>query len=211
MKHLTSAIVFSAALLAGGCASTGYDKAGDTSDSLQKASRAIAKSDVQIDKTLLSLSDLVNNPNANLESQFKRFSSEVSKLESLENEVIKNSETMQKEGAAYFQKWDLEVAKIHNEKIRSRSTERKNTVAHHFDNVRVSYVQAQSDFKPFMSDLKDIRTALSADLTVGGINAVRTVAGKAHEEAFPLKTTLHSLSGDFKALGISLSSASGQN
>ncbi len=188
-----------------GCASSGYKQAGDTSTSLQKAAHAIDKGDTQIDTVLLALSDLVNNPGPNLEPQFDKYNAAVEKLESLAKEVDHNATKMRSEGTLYFRKWDEELAKIHNEDIRSRSAERRAAVNERFEKLRASYVRAQNSFEPFLSDLKDIRTALKTDLTTGGVNAVRSTANKAKDEVNPLRDSLRLLSIDFKALGVSLS------
>ncbi len=193
------------ALYIAGCASSGYNQAGDTSNSLQKAARAIDKGDTQIDTVLLALSDLVNNPGPNLKPQFDKYDTAVGKLESLAKEVDHDTTKMRTEGAAYFQNWDAELAKIHNEDIRSRSAERRTAVNERFDKVRVSYVRAQNSFEPFLSDLKDIRTALKTDLTAGGVYAVRSTANKAKTDVNPLRDSLRLLSADFKELGVSLS------
>jgi hypothetical protein len=195
-------------LLMAGCASSsGYQKAGDTSSTIEKTAHNIHKGNGQIDSVLFALSSLVNSPETDVKSQFEKFNTSVRKLEKLSNEVNAQAAAMQTQGADYFRTWDEELAKIQNEDIRSRSTERKNIVAARFEKVRISYAQAKADFVPFMSDLKDIRTALATDLTAGGIASVKKVANQADANAAPLRISLTTLEEDFKALGISLSSA----
>lgn len=207
MKILTPLIALTAivALMAGGCASSGYKKAGRTSTSLQKAAQDIDKSNAQLDVVLAGLSDLVSNPDADIRPQFKKCDSEMSKLESLAKKVSDDAAAMQSQGSAYFQQWDEELAKIQSEDIRSRSAERKSTVAAHFDRVRISYGQAKTAFEPLLSDLKDIRTALATDLTTEGLASVKSVVNKANQDAPPVRESLGKLAADFKELGVSLS------
>ncbi|MFA6289222.1 MAG: DUF2959 family protein [Opitutaceae bacterium] len=207
LNPLLSASLAAVVLLMAGCASTGYEKAGDTSTTIEKTARNIHKGNGQIDSVLFALSSLVNSPEADVKSQFEKFNASVSKLEKLSNDVNEQAAAMQAQGADYFRTWDEELAKIQNEDIRSRSTDRKNIVAARFEKVRVSYAQTKADFVPFMSDLKDIRTALATDLTSGGIASIKKVANKADDNAAPLRKSLTTLEEDFKALGISLSSA----
>jgi hypothetical protein len=63
-------------------------------------------------------------------------------------------------------------------------------------------------FVPFMSRLTDVRTALTTDLTSGGLNSIRSAADQARSDAAPLREALRQLSADFKYLGLSLSSGS---
>lgn len=204
-NSLLSASLAAVVLLMAGCASTGYDKAGHTSSTIEKTARSIHKGNGQIDSVLLALSSLVNSPEADLKAQFEKFNASVSKLEKLSDDVNAQSVAMQTQGTAYFRSWNEELAKIHNEDIRSRSTDRKNAVAARFEKVRISYARTKADFLPFMSDLKDIRTALSTDLTAGGIASIKSVANKADNNSGPLRTSLTNLEQDFKDLGVSLS------
>ena len=73
--------------------------------------------------------------------------------------------------------------------------------------VKRSYIQTQMAFKPFLSDLKDIQTALGTDLTVGGVSAVKGAADKATQDSISLKSSLSQLSSNFKDLGMAMSSA----
>lgn len=206
LKLLASASLAAFALLAAGCASNAYNhKAADTSSSLEKAARDVRLGNGQIDAVLFALSSLVNSPEADLKPQFNKFTASVEKLQDLAADISKQATAMQVQGADYFRTWDEELAKIQNEDIRSRSTDRKNAVAARFERVRVTYVQTKSAFVPFLSDLKDIRTALATDLTTGGIASVKTTANQAGDNVPPLRESLANLEAEFKALGVSLS------
>lgn len=159
----------------------------------------------QIDTVLITLSNLFDSPEADIRAQFEQFDNAVKKLETLSAEVSKSAADMKVQGGDYFQKWDAELAKIQNENIRSRSTDRKNTVAARFERVRANYAQTTADFAPFMSDLTDIRTALAVDLTAGGLASIRDAAIRANDNALPLRRSLSDLADDFTSLGISLS------
>jgi hypothetical protein len=56
-----------------------------------------------------------------------------------------------------------------------------------------------------MSDIKDIRTALSTDLTAGGLASVKGLASQANDAAKPLRESLIRLSAEFRKLGVSIS------
>jgi hypothetical protein len=207
--YLPVSVLATLAFFAAGCATSSksnYSKAGKTSTSLQKTAVGIDKGEVQIDATLLALSDLVNYPKTDIRPQFETFQSAVDKLDALSKDVSKQAVAMQEQGAAYFRQWDADLATIQNEDIRSRSTTRKNAVAARFDRVRASYALTKDAFVPFMSRLSDVRTALATDLTSGGLAAVRSTSAQAERDATPLREALRELSQDFKALGISLSS-----
>jgi uncharacterized phage infection (PIP) family protein YhgE len=208
MKTLITFLVITAgALVISGCASTkGYEKADNASTSLQSAAQGIDNTLAPLDSVVATLTDLLANPAADITPQFQKFSAAVNKLQTRANEVSSRTAAMQAEGSAYFQQWDIELAKILNDDIQTRSQERKDVVAARFERVRASYVQTGVDFTPFMSDLKDIRTALATDLTAGGLASVRGLANKVVDKAAPLRSSLVRLSTEFKDLGVSISS-----
>lgn len=212
MKTLLPLAALTASLLlAAGCASPGYQKAGKTSTSLRETAQGIDHALVPLDHVVATLADLVNNPQPDITPQFKKYSAAVTRLESLSDDVSSHATAMRAQGTAYFKNWDLELAKIQNEDIHSRSLERKNAVAAHFECVRVSYAKTTTEFAPFMSDLKDIRTALATDLTAGGIASVKSLSVKANEKVLPLRESLIGLSTDFKSLGVAMSSVTPVN
>jgi chromosome segregation ATPase len=205
MKIFRQSVVLAvAAALISGCSSPSYEKAASTSTSLQRAAEVIDQSNAQIEMVLAALSDLVTTPSADVETQFQTYTSLMEGLQSLSNHVREEASHMQTAGAAYFQTWDEELAKIQNEDIRARSTERKNEVSTRFERVRASYREATAHFEPFMSDLEDIHTALGTDLTAGGLASIKDVLDKAKRDAAPLQESLAKLSQEFRELGVSL-------
>jgi hypothetical protein len=217
MKHIPAdnsalmiakfAAVALAAVLFAGCATSGYDKAGGASTSMEKASQTISKGSTQIDQVMAALSDLVNNPGADLKPQFQKFVSAMSGLESTQKELNSKVAAVQKQGADYFKNWDAELAKIQNEAIRSSSAARKKSVETRFNAVQTNYDQVKMEFDPFISDLKDVRTALGTDLTAGGVASVKGVVSNAGKRALPLHKSLDGLAKSFNDLGVSLSAA----
>lgn len=198
-----SLLVISA--LVSGCASRGYNRADSAASSVQKAATRVDAGAGQIDIALATLSDLVDNPGADLKPQFSKFDAAVDNLESLSKDIAGKSDTMQKKGTAYFQKWDEELAVIQNEDIRSRSAQRKTEVVQGFQRVQANYQTTASSLVPFIAKLTDIRTALSTDLTPAGLDAIRGSVGSVKMEGDSVAQSLRSLSADFKSLGVSLS------
>jgi len=202
--------LIAAVLGAVGCASSGHDKSESTAISLQASADKIVKGQGIRDQMLTALNDLVNNPQADLRPQFKKFTSAFSDFESIVKDVQGKVASMQGKGAAYFEKWDADLAKIQNEDIRSRSLARKSEVSDRFAKIKASYAKVGETFKPFMSNLTDIKTALSTDLTRGGLDAIKPVVEKANKDAVPLREAVNELVADFKAVGVAMSAVAPQ-
>lgn len=190
-----------------GCATKGYNRAENTSASLQHAAARVDTSVRQVDLVLASLSNLVNQAGADLKPQFGVFSSEIRKLESLSREINSKAQKIQKQGAAYFKTWDEELAKIQNEELRNSSAQRKTEVMAQFDKVRASYEVTQNALAQFLAELEDIRRAMSVDLTPRGISAIKTSVATAQTDGAIVRDSLSKLQADFRELGATLSAA----
>jgi len=112
---------------------------------------------------------------------------------------------MKAKGQAYFQKWEAELASIKNEDIRESSAERRKTIEASFSSLRNNYTEAKSAFEPLLDDLRDIRTALKADLTLSGIETLKSVAKKVDKESGSVSKELKEVADGFRELGLNLS------
>lgn len=206
-KILFLACLSTAVITAGlitGCASANYNKSAGTAAALSQSSAKIDQGGAQIDDCLASLNDLVSHPQPDLRAQYTTFSTAVNALSATAKDVAAKNDAMKAQGTAYFAEWDNENATMRNENIRERSEARQAEVAGHFARIGHQYDDARAAFTPFMSDLKDVQTFLSNDLTTGGLAAVKDIAAKATTDAVPLKDSLIQLSMEFKSLGNSM-------
>ena len=190
-----------------GCASKGYEKGAATSEAIQVAATRLNEITVQLNKTISSMTSLVLTPGADLRAQYEKFSADVDTLQSLAADVRDKAKAMQDRGKAYFAAWDQQVAGIRNEDLRSRGVARKTQVSEQFQAINESYQKAKDLFRPLMSDLKDVQTYLSTDLTSGGLRTVRKEAARANAEAVPLREAIATLVSQFKALGVTMSTS----
>ena len=195
-----------ALLLTAGCASSGYDKGEKTAQNIQAAANRIGALPAMIDKTLASLDDLVNKPQADLRPQFKQFSANLAEVESAGKEVGAARRSMGEKSKEFFAAWDAQLAQINNEDIKARSEARKKEVTEKMEAIKRSYTEAEVAFRPFVNELKDVQKYLSVDLTAGGLTAIKDTVAKANQQAVSLKTSATKLAEDFKALGVAMSS-----
>ena len=195
-----------ALLLIAGCASSGNEKGNQTAASIQAAANNIAALPTEIGKTLASLSDLVNQPAADLRPQYKAFVFNLAVVEDAGREVEDARIELGQKGKAYFAEWDAQLAQIKNEDIKARSQSRKNEVAQQLQAIKKSYAEAEVAYRPFLSGLKDVQKYLSVDLTPDGVAAIKGTLNKALTDVGPLNASLAKLANDFKALGVAMSS-----
>ncbi|HXT09965.1 MAG TPA: DUF2959 family protein [Candidatus Angelobacter sp.] len=193
-----------------GCASTNYKKADAASESLQKAAMHIQVESHAIDVTLVSLDDLVNKPAPDLRPRFDRFSAALDRLVAASDHAEKAAKVADEKSVEYFRDWDKETANIKYEAVRDQSVSRKTQVSSEFNTVNQRYRENQAVIEPLISYLQDIRTALSTDLTMGGIQSVKNLADNAEQNARKVQEALARLSDELAVSGERMSSMTPQ-
>lgn len=181
------------------------DKGAATGTSITKAADQIELGMQQLDATVAALHDLVDNPAPDLGTQRKAYEKNLSSLESTAETVSKMASTMEAKGQAYFMEWDQQLASIQNEDIRERSAERRKAIEASFSKLKEDYGQVKNAFQPLLANLRDIRTALKADLTLPGIASLKPVVKKVDKENDSVKKELKELVERFRELGVDLS------
>jgi chromosome segregation ATPase len=204
MFPLLLPLLASAALVSSCKSGETYESGQATGKTIQQAADEVDRTNASLDATVKSMNSLVEKPAIDPKPQFKAFSSELEALESRAKSVRDLATSMDANSKAYFAKWDAQIAEISNEDIRNRSQERRQKVDESFAKIREQYAKAREDFKPLLADLKDIRTALAADLTPNGIDAVKKTAGKVANRADDVKKSLAELSEQYRKLGVGL-------
>jgi phage-related protein len=176
---------------------------------LQTTAAKIHQGNAQLNQVMASLNNLVERPQPDLRPQFDKFSGDLNQLQSLAEDVNDKAADMQAKGQDYFKDWNQQLALIKNEDVRTRSAKRAKDVEAKFIAINGSFQEVKSSFKPFMSDLQDIKTYLGNDLTPAGIDAIKKTVAKANKEVKPLKKDIGKLGDDFKSLGLSMSPTTG--
>jgi hypothetical protein len=205
-RYSTSFLICAATLYLTGCASANYRKADAANSSLQKAAMAIDAQNRAIDQSLAALDDLVNQPALDLRPQFNRFSTSVDRLVDASHHAEKTARQANEKSVDYFQDWDKELVSIKYDAVREQSVSRKTQVSNEFNTLNQRYRENQAVVGPLISYLQDIRTALSTDLTAGGIQSVKPLAQNAEQNARKVQTALVRESGDLSASGTGISS-----
>lgn len=204
-KILFGCTVLGLALIITGCASSGYRRSQQVGAALQADATRIETRITNMDLAISALNDLVNNPQADLRPQFKKFSSALGKPGSLAESIQKADTDMETRGEVYFADWDKELAAIQSEPIRSRGQARKQEVLSQYNAVRSSCQEAEKQISPLESDLWDLRRLLNADLTTGGVVASKEATARVNQLATPVHDSVNKLVGDLRLLGAAMS------
>jgi len=203
-RVLGAGFMFTVLLLSGvGCKTTNYQTGVATSKDIQATSDQVEKARGRLDVALAALNALLNNP-TNMPAQYATFTGTVADLQTAAENVAAKIKVMRAKGTEYFKNWDEQAALIKNEHIKSRSLARKEEMQNRFTKITLSSTALGDSYRPVMSDLQDIQTALGTDLTTGGISSVQTDGQKANQDAIPLRKVGDDLMAQLKDLSAAM-------
>jgi len=176
-----------------GCKTAGYDKSEAVAYSIQDASAEVQMESKTLDQTMGALKQLVNQPTPDLRLQYSHFSDCLNRLTATAQKTAATGRRMDQKTAVYLQTWDKDLAAMDYERVRDVSQARRNEVARSYDSVHKRYQETQEVVEPLIGYLQDIRRALDADLTPGGLESVRGLVSNAEQNAGKVQTALAAL------------------
>lgn len=116
---------------------------------------------------------------------------------------------MNADSVKYFSSWRSDNQKIANQKLRKVATKRLEQVRKDYQKSMESLDAASKKFAPFLSDLADIQTALSNDLTAKGLKAAKGVFKKANRDHGEVQTEINAAIQHLMATQAALSPTAG--
>ena len=189
-----------------GCATNGYQKGDSAAVSMQRSATEVQAEGRAMDQTLRSLEALVSAQDGDLRAPFKRYCRSLDRLVSAAQRTENTGRTMDQKSAAYIQAWDQQLQTIDYQHIRDLSEARRNEVTNHLEAISRRYRESQEAVQPLISYLTDIRKALSADLTVAGLESLRGIAQNANDNVVKVQTALDALTAELTNSSARLSS-----
>lgn len=174
----------------GGCATTGMDRSVKTSNSIRDVDSEIKKIMIQMDATSKSLDALVVAGNPDLKKTFNAYSDQLDKLDNEGKRVLKRMDEMKSHSKEYFAEWEKQGVAYKNPEISALSEERRTKLAEIYARVPAAAAGVKSSYLSYLTNLKEIKSYLSNDLTPKGIETINPVAKKAVEDMAALKESL---------------------
>ncbi|WP_027715488.1 hypothetical protein [Desulfuromonas sp. TF] len=185
-------VFFPAVLLGGivclsGCATTGRERAAETTSSMRVVEEDYQKALVQIDETNASLEELVRAQQDDTKKAFDVYTKNVRKMEKLGEQLTMHSEKMSTQGDAYLSEWGHSYT---NPEIRALSEQRRLEVRALYAKIPEASVGVKGALQSYLTDVREIQMYLSNDLTPRGVDAIRPVARKAVVDGDSLKEAI---------------------
>ena len=209
--RLITAVVPLCAVLLAGCASkSGYQQADKTGEAINTVRNDIASMKIAVDNSMKCLDALAASATTDPRKPFEAYAKSVDKVESAANKAQKNADAMRERSAAYFQQWEQQIGTVKNESIRKLAQERRAKLQETFGKIKESAQDTKQSFPPFLSDLKDLRTGLSADLTPEGIDAAKDIFLKTKSTGAEVQKNLDKLITEMNSVFAAITAAKAQ-
>lgn len=153
----------------------------------------IQEASQQLDATGKSLDELMRLGQTDVKQAFESYKDNVGKMETMEKKFAKHAEQMKAQGNNYFEEWKKEGSEYENPQIQQLSDERRVELRKIYDKIAENSIGVDKAFKTYVSDIKEIQTFLSNDLTTKGIAAIGPTSEKVVSDGDSLKYAIQKL------------------
>lgn len=144
---------------------------------------------MQVDTVDASIDTLLGAEGA-LNSAFARYSRNVEEMERVGEELEQHVDAMRTQGFDYFAEWREQTTDVSNPDVVDISEARHEESRAAFTELTRSGVDVKRTLQTYISDLRDIETYLSNDLTPAGVKAIEPVAEQARKDGEALQEAI---------------------
>jgi len=113
--------------------------------------------------------------------------------------LFEHADKMTAQGKEYFAEWQTEGSAYTNQQIQALSEQRRADLGVVFARISEASVGVKGAIQAYMSDVRDISTFLSNDLTPKGVEAITPIAQRAVRDGDSLKDAINPV---LSAIGI---------
>ena len=190
-----------------GCVTTGYVQADKTGQGIADFRAEVLNLKKTVDESMAALDLTVETASTNPRAAFETFSASVGNVEAARNKVTQRAAAVSAAGTAYFKQWETELATISDPDTRELAQERKNELNATFAKLGPLVEEAKEEFNPLVTKLLDLRTFLSQDLTVGGVDAAKGLVKEVRRAGANVDESLDDLIAEMNSIAATLTAS----
>lgn len=207
IRPVRSLVALSLIVVVAGCTSPARQRSERAVASLENTREELSRGTTEIDEVLVTLDRLEARP-ADLKPAYSTFRSQVRSLEGRADAVGRRVRDMRVRSSEYSTKWQSQNDSISNPDLRATAEERAERVRSRYDQIDSRAQEVRAAYDPFITELRDLETFLSNDLTYAGVNAAKPVFDAARSRAAELKAKVADLVSDLDETYVRLSPTS---
>lgn len=193
------------------CSTTRLQLSEDVQSDMRTVDNDIKLIVVQLDAINASLDELTKPGQSDVKRAFDVYSKNVSKIEKMEKGFSKHAEQMTKSGKKYFKAWDKDKNEYDNADIQRNSDERREALGNIYDRIAENNKGVKEAFKIYVSDVNEIDSYISNDLTTKGITSIASISDRTvrngdqlKKELVNLQSAIEDARGEMTQTGISM-------
>ena len=193
MKRTVTLIIFLASVaLIAACASPGSKehRIDTVSASMEQVDTDLREAVMQVDAVDSSIDGLIEPENGNLAAAFEQYSEHVAEMERVGEQLEQHADALREQGLEYFDEWRAQGEEVANPEVRRISEERHAESREAFAGISETSIDVKRALQTYISDLRDIETYLSNDLTPAGVQAIAPVAEQARQDGTALQQAI---------------------
>jgi hypothetical protein len=166
------------------------ERSDEATTTMQTVENDIQRIVAQLNATGQSLDNLVSPAQTDVKKAFDSFAGNVEKIETMEKSFSAHADEMQARGKDYFAEWKKEGTEYSNPEIQALSDQRRMDLGAVYSQIATNSVGVKTAFITYVSDVQEIHTYLSTDLTSKGLDAIAEVSRKVVRDGADLKNAI---------------------
>jgi hypothetical protein len=171
------------ALATTGCASSGRARAERSAASIKSLSDEFAALQMQIRVTVESLDNIAASREGDLKEPYENYITQLDSVDIRTKAVLKRFYEQQRSTRIYLRGWEKQVADVEDQELKAASMKRRKDVEQEFTNIEAEIKKVRMDYSQFIKHLRDVQTALDADLNPAGITAIAPIVERTKLDA----------------------------
>lgn len=191
--------------LAGGCSSTGPEKAQATESSLAQLETRLAETHGRIGATSEALARVLAQAEGELGAPYETFTKELSSLEASVKSLRKEAADSRERAASFFADWERSQASLQDPELGRIAENRRVAVQKRQREAEERTQALEQRIETHLSTLRDLRSFLAHDLNKSGVQSIRDKIRGATKEAKSIQEAIEKLRARLAEVRVSLS------
>lgn len=173
------------------CASSGgLERAEQTRASMENLEEAANQLQERLNAAEKSLNNLTQTNAPQLREAYNNFRENVDEVIDAQERFNNEAEQMEERSQEYLSEWKREGQSYSNADLRQASQERRRELSNIYEDIISSSSEVSSTLDEYVTDIQEIRTYLSNDLTMQGISSVKPLAQDVSDNGQSLEQNL---------------------
>ncbi|MDX9740699.1 MAG: DUF2959 family protein [Gammaproteobacteria bacterium] len=193
IRTLNRSLLLLIAVLIAACANlpgAGSDNpAREVTSNMDQVDTDLRDAVMQVDTVDASIDTLLR-ADGSLDPAFERYARNVEEMERVGEELEQHADALRSQGFDYFAEWREQTADVSNPDVVDISEARHEESREAFTELTRTSADVKRTLQTYISDLRDMETYLSNDLTPAGIKAIQPVAEQAQKDGEALQQAI---------------------